>query len=146
MLTVVAHVLGWLRARDLVRFELGTVVGMHAVGALLLLLWPREQIVTPSTAWIFYFIPPTAWAVIFAATAAVAGWCWLHPTSSARQLSTWVPVFMVGTYWIAGFVASYLAVEGNPLFGLAWAVVLLLWTATATRLARRTEAQCGSTI
>lgn len=141
----VCAALAWLRARNLVRFELGTVVGLHAVGALFLALWPRDQLETPSTAWIFYFIPPTVWAAVFAGTAAVTGWCWLRPGSSARQLATWLPVFMVGTYWIAGFIAAYLAVEGNPLFGLAWAVVLLLWTSTAIRLARRPEAQCGST-
>jgi hypothetical protein len=122
-----------LSAWNLLRWEMGTVIGFHACVGLVILLAPAQFVITSATWPVFYFVGRLGMAVAFLATAAVAAACWWRPRP-LLQLATWVPVYMLGAGWLAGFV---LAIQhgGGGLYGVVvWSVLLLLWASTAVRL------------
>lgn len=123
----------WLGRRNLVRFELGCMAFFHITVALVILLLPRQMIVTPATAAIFGTIPPAAWFVWFAATGCAAVFATVHMSGVALWL-TWCGVFPLGGSWVYGLAVPTVGGGGNAIFVVTWVALLTWWGITAIRL------------
>ena len=124
---------GWLRRRNIARFELGCVATFHLAVALTVAAAPREQVITPSTEAIFGTVPPAIWVLWFGLTGAIAAAATVRATS-IRLALTWCGVFPLGAAWIYGFSAAVTDGRGNAVFALVWPFLLAWWVTLAVRM------------
>lgn len=123
---------GWLRRRNIARFELGCVAAFHLLVGLTIALAPRQQIVTPGTSAIFGTVPPPVWVLWFLATGAIATAA-VHRCTPLRLSLTWIGVFPLGAAWIYGFSIAVTTGRGNAVFALVWPFLLIWWATLAVR-------------
>jgi hypothetical protein len=125
--------IGWLRRRNIARFELGCVAAFHLLVAVTVAAAPRRQIITPGTSAIFGTIPLLIWVVWFGLTGVAAAAATLSATRWRLAL-TWMGVFPLGLSWVYGFSVAVTDGRGNAVFALVWPFLLAWWMTLAIRM------------
>jgi hypothetical protein len=128
------------RLRDLPwdRATVTTAAVFHAVMAMVIVLAPREIVVTDGTLPVFQMAPREAWAVLFA-VAGVAAFLLAIKVTITRQLVTWFTIVPLGFAWTYAFADAVIAGRGSAIALLVWLTLLAVWSISAVRIALHTE-------
>lgn len=128
------HDLTWPpHKRDVQRIEVGWLAFFHFAVAAGMLLAPRDQVVGPSTAAIFGFIPVPVWAGAFTVAGVLAARV-VRRSSPGRLLAMWTIVLPLLAAWIVGFAFGVADGRGNILGLIVWVSQLVWWSTLCARL------------
>lgn len=122
LLTVVTA----FRRFDWDRFMLGWATAFHLVAAILMAVWPYEQLANDVTRPILALADRQVWTLLFLAAFMALTALYASP-SRLYGLIVLILVLFLGGVWLTALGLAVLHGEGSPMFVLVWFFLYVPW-------------------